>query len=163
VDARGRRSGKRGQTRTRFQADVVPDGIIRGFGDAMTGYVLLERTAESDVDQLYAAADAQDRYVAPENEVEKRQLRLIAARIDAAAARLAGTAGVNGGEVAAAAEDHRVHADDQRIERVQRGIVHHGHHLGADHLDGIEVILGKILAAIGAAVRQQADARDAIG
>ena len=129
----------------------------------MAGDVLLQRAAEGDVEKLHAPADAQHGDVPAKHQVKERQLGLIAARVDAAAARLVGAAVVDGVDVASAAEDHRVHADDQRIERVQRRIVHHRHHLGADHLNGVQIVLRKVLAAVVAAVRQQADARDAAG
>ena len=128
----------------------------------MAGYILLQRAAEGDVEKLHAPADAQHGDVAAQHQVKQRQLGLIAARVDAAAAGLTGAAVVDGVDVTAATEDHRIHADDQRVKRVQGRIVHHRHHLGADHLDGVEIVLGKILAAVGAAVRQQADARDTL-
>ena len=65
-------------------------GSSRGLRGAMAGDVLLQRAAEGDVEKLHARQMPSNGDVPGKHQVKERQLGLIAARVDAAAARLVG-------------------------------------------------------------------------
>ena len=99
------------------------------------GQVLVQRAAERDVEQLRAPADPQHRQVQLQRPVQDGQLGRVALRVRGAGGGVRGGAVAVGGDVAAAAEQHGVHAVD-RPRRLRRRGQQHGHAArGEDDVD----------------------------
>ena len=138
------------QTAAGNEVHLVAEGmaailLLMGRAGKGGGDILMQRSAQDDIQNLHSAANGQDGHLAGKSLLNEGELHVIPVRIDAAALGRGLLAIAPGIHIHAAGEDKPIQSSHQGGHMAQRDIVMQGDEIGVEAIRGPEIALGHVL------------------